>query len=215
MTHSDRLVLYTDTPWISPYVFSCFVVLHEKRLPFETQSVSLNDREHERPDYRDRSITGRVPALEHRGFILAESSAIIDYLEEVFPAPAHARALPEGVKERARARQLLAWIRSDLLALREERSTHTMFFDRATQPLSDAAAAAAAKLLRVADLLIEPGATSLFGAWSAADADLAFMLMRLVLNGHEVPAKVQAFTELQWARPSVRAFVERERRSPQ
>jgi hypothetical protein len=37
------------------------------------------------------------------------------------------------------------------------------------------------------------------------------MLHRLLLNGHDLPANVRAFAEAQWARPSVRGFVDRER----
>lgn len=211
MANEHRIVLHTDAYWISPYVFSCFVALHEKALPFETSTVSLNDKEQERPAYRDRSLTARVPALEHGDFWLAESSAILEYLDDAFPAPGHQRVLPEGIRERARARQILAWIRSDLGALRDERPTTTMFYERATAPLSPAGEAAAQKLIRVADLAIPEGATSLFGEWSIADSDLAFMLHRLLLNGHEVPSKLRAFAEAQWTRPSVRGFIERTR----
>ena len=37
------------------------------------------------------------------------------------------------------------------------------------------------------------------------------MLMRLVGNGDDVPAKLRDFVAAQWQRPSVRAWVERER----
>ena len=37
------------------------------------------------------------------------------------------------------------------------------------------------------------------------------MLHRLILNGHDVPANIRAFAEREWARESVRAFVEHER----
>jgi glutathione S-transferase len=209
MTAQKRLVLHTDSYWISPYVFTCFVALHEKVLPFETSTVSLDAGEHQTTSFRDRSLTARVPALEHDDFWLAESSAIVDYLEDAFPeAP---RVLPSDVRERARARQVMAWIRSDLLALREERPTTKMFYERAKEPLTDAGKAAAEKLLHVADLLIPEGATSLFGSFSIADADLAFMLHRLILNCHEVPPKARAFAEAQWQRPSVQGFVVRER----
>lgn len=205
------ITLYTDKFWISPYVFSCFIALREKGLDFEARTVSLGDREQLGVEFRARSLTGRVPALEHDGFGLAESSAIVEYLEDAFPPPGHARLLPADVRQRARARQILAWLRSDLDALRQERPTTTMFYERATAPLSAAGEQAKDKLLRVAAALLPAGGTTLFGAFSIADADLAFALGRLVENGHAVPPGVRAFYDAQWARPSVRAFVERER----
>src|SRR5262249_25251350 len=154
-----------------------------------------------------QSITLRVPALEHDGFWLAESSAIAEYVDEAFPGP---RLFPSGTRERARARQIMAFIRSDLIALREERSTETMFYGPATQPLSEAGRAAADKLLAVTDQLLA-GRTQLFELWSIADADLAFTLHRLILNGHEVPAHIREFAAANWSRPSVREYVNHER----
>jgi glutathione S-transferase len=206
---NETLTLYTDGFWISPYVFSCFVTLHEKGLEFQAQPVALQRKEQLDPAYRDRTITGRVPALRHGDFYLAESQAIVEYLDDAFPDTP--RALPAPARDRARARQVLGWIRSDLMGLREDRPTTTMFYARAEGPLGIEGKAAADKLLRVADLLVPAGATSLFGAWSIADGDLAFMLQRLNLNGHDLPAKLRAFAEAQWARPSVQAFVKRER----
>ena len=206
---SKTLTLFADTFWISPYVFSCFVTLREKGLDFSVDPVALPTKEQEVPAFRDGTLTGRVPALRHGDFWLAESQAIIEYLEDAFPDTP--RVLPRGARERARARQILAWLRSDLMPIREERSTATMFYERAAVPLSAAGEAAAAKLLRVADLLVPQGSGSIFGAWSQADSDLAFMLHRLLLNGHEVPAKIRAYAEREWQRPSVQEFVERER----
>lgn len=206
---SKTLTLFADTFWISPYVFSCFVTLREKGLDFSVEPVALQTKAQEVPTFRDGTFTGRVPALRHGDFWLAESTAIIEYLEEAFPeAPP---VLPRGARERARARQILSWLRSDLLPIREERSTTTMFYERASAPLSAAGEAAAAKLVRVADLLVPQGSGPLFGAWSQADSDLAFILHRLLLNGHEVPAKVRAYAEREWQRPSVQEFIKRER----
>ncbi len=206
------ITLYTDRFWISPYVFSCFVALKEKGLVFETKAVSLGDKEQRKPEYRERTLTARVPALDHDGFVVAESTAIVEYLEEAFPAPKHPRLLPEGIRERARARQVLSWLRSDdTLGLREDRSTATMFYERTNKPLGERGKAAAQKLLEVAGRLVAEGKTSLFGAFSLADADLAFMLQRLLMNGDEVPPKLRAFAEAQWKRPSVAEFVAFER----
>jgi glutathione S-transferase len=204
-------ILYVDAFYISPYAFSCFVVLREKRVPFETRFVPLQDKAQHRPEYRNASLTGRVPALEHDGFSLAESSAIDEYLEEVFPPPAFSAVYPADVRERARVRQIQAGLRSDLGARRDERPTTTMFYERAEQPLSDAGRAAAEKLIRVTEQAVAPGAATLCSAWSIADSDLAFMLHRLILNGHPVPARVQAYAEAQWQRPAVREWVEQRR----
>jgi glutathione S-transferase len=127
------LTLYSEPFWASPYVFSCFVALREKALPFTVVPVALASGEHRRSPYVDRALTGKVPALAHGDFWLTESSAIVEYLEDVFPAPAHAPLLPANPLARARARQLMAWIRSDLMALREERPTTTMFYAPATR----------------------------------------------------------------------------------
>jgi glutathione S-transferase len=206
------LTLYTDKFWISPYVYSCFVVLREKGLSFDSKTISLGDSEQHKPEYRSRTVTGRVPALDHDGFVLAESSAIVEYLEDSFPAPKHARVLPSAAQERGRARQLMSWLRSDVtLPLRQDRPTTTIFYEHATTPLTEAGKAAADRLVEVAHRAIPAGKTSLFEAWSIADADLAFMLHRLLLNGYDVPAEVRAFAEAQWKRPSVAEFVGRKR----
>src|SRR5262249_34089510 len=129
---AHALTLYTDAFWISPYAFSAFVTLKEKGLPFTQRSVALQDKGQDDPAYRDRSLTGRVPALLHGDFWLAESQAIVEYLDDAFPETP--RALPVDARARARARQILAWIRSDVLPLREERPTATMFYVRADKP---------------------------------------------------------------------------------
>lgn len=204
----DALTLYSDRFWISPYVYTCFVALREKGLTFDVVDVSLGDGEQKKDAYVARSVTGRVPALAHGEFGLAESTAIVEYLEDAFPPPAHARLLPADLRARARARQLMGWIRSDLGALREERSTATMFYERAKTPLTSAGKSAADKLIAVASRVLASGATTLFGDWSIADADLGFMLHRLLLNGDDVPKELRAYAEVQWKRPSVREFVE-------
>jgi glutathione S-transferase len=205
-------ILYGDAFWISPYVFSCFVALREKGVPFSVVEVSLADGEQRRDAYRARAFTGKVPALVHGDFWLTESSAIVEYLEEAFPTPAHPALLPTNPLARARARQLMSWIRSDLLALREERPTTTMFYAKATTPLSTAGAAAAAALVHVAEAVIPQTSDSLFGTWSIADADLTFMLHRLILNDDPLPAHLRRYAERQWQRPSVQEWVARERR---
>ncbi|HEY8075421.1 MAG TPA: glutathione transferase [Labilithrix sp.] len=205
------VVLNVEPQWISPYVFACFVTLKEKGIAFETSELDASKAQTREGGYLAQTITGRVPSLVHDGFAIAESSAIIEYLDEAFPAP---HVMPRDVRERARCRQLMSWMRSDETApIRAERPTSTMFFARAERPLSADAAAAAKKLGDVASRLVRPGRDHIFDAWCIADSELAFLLHRLVRNGDPLPEPVRAWAAAQWKRPSVRAFVERERRS--
>jgi glutathione S-transferase len=208
---SENLTLFVDDFWISPYAFSAFIALKEKGVPFEVKGVKMQDKQHFQADYRNASITGRVPAFRHGDFWLAESSAIAEYMEDRFPPPRHPALYPADPQQRAQARMIQAWVRSDLLPLREERPTTTMFYERARTNLSSKGQDSAQNLLRIANLLVKEGATQLFATWSIADADLSFMLHRLILNGHEVPSKVRKFAEAQWQRPSVQEWVKRER----
>jgi glutathione S-transferase len=206
-----EFTLYAETLWFSPYVFSSFVALREKGVPFDVVEVGLFDGGHLAPAYRDSSITARVPALAHAEFRLAESSAIAEYLEEVLPSPRYPRLLPASLQHRARARQVMAWLRSDLGALRDDRSTATMFYRLRVQPLSPNAQRDADKLVRVAAALVPAGAGSMFGEFCLADAELAFMLHRLILNGHPIPERLEAYARTQWNRPSVHEFVDHAR----
>jgi len=206
-----ELSLTVDVHWTSPYALSAFVGLKEKGLAFDVEPVALQRKEHHRADYLASSLTGRVPRLRHGDFHLSESSAIDEYLEEAFPPPGYPALFPSDLRERARARQLMAWVRSDLMPIREERSTYTLFYERTSKPLSARAEAAAARVLAVADALLASGRTTLFGAFCIADVDFALMLQRLLWNGYPAPPKVKAFADAQWARPSVRAWIEQKR----
>lgn len=202
--------LHVDRFWISPYAFSAFVALEEKRVPFTVREIALDKQQQHDKAYRVGSLTGRVPAIEDDGFWLSESSAIAEYLEDTFPAPAHARLLPADLRQRARARQVMAWIRSDLMPIRTERPTHTMFYARATEPMSAACRDAATRLFAVTEHLVGERA-QMFPEWSLADADLGFMIMRLVLNDEPVPAPARRYAEAQWARPTARKFIDHAR----
>ena len=210
MTDSN-LTLYVDSTFASPYAMSAFVTLSEKAVPFNIETLNLEENEHFNATYSRSSLSRRVPMLSHGDFDLSESSAISEYLEEVFPAPKYANVYPIEVRERARARQIQAWIRSDFMPIREERSTAVIFFKPSDKPLSDAARSSAEKLFAAADQLIEDGNSNLFGQWCIADTDLALMLNRLVLNGDSVPEKLARYAREQWQRSSVQRWVNQPR----
>ncbi len=204
---TDALVLYGFDDWASPYVFSAFVALTEKNLPFEVKLLDLAAREHQRPPYEVDSFTGRVPALRHGDFWVAESSAIDEYLEDAFPPPAHPRLYPADPRARARVRMVQAFVRSDVLDVRQERPTSTFLLEDRAAPFTPAGRAAAERLVRVAERFLPPGAQHVAGEFTLADADLALMLQRLVKNGDPCPARLADYARAVFRRPSIRAYL--------
>jgi glutathione S-transferase len=200
------LTLYSDTNFYSPYVMSAFVALTEKGLPFELVTLDLAQGEHLREPYKSLSLTRRVPTLTNGTFLLSESSAIAEYLDELFPAPTFTALYPQHIEQRAKAREVQAWLRSDLGPLREERSTAVVFGGVRCPPLTPAGQAAADKLVVGAQQLLGDN-DYLFTHWSIADSDLALMLNRLLFNGDKLPEKLEQYAKAQWQRPSVKAWL--------
>ena len=201
------ITLWSDANFFSPYVMSVYVALAEKGLTFTLKSVDLDGGEHLKPQWQGYDLTRRVPVLEIDGFALSESSAIDEYLEDRFAPPEWERIYPHDLQKRARARQVQAWLRSDLMPIREERSTAVVFAGEKKPPLSEAGKKSAGKLFETAGVLLSHGGQNLFGEWSIADTDLALMLNRLVLNGDEVPTALADYATFQWQRASVQRYV--------
>jgi len=201
--------LYVDSRYTSPYAMSVFVALHEKQLPFDIITLDLSSGANHEADYSKISITHRVPTLVDGDFTLSESSAITEYLHESYPGQS---LYPIDVKARARARQVQAWLRSDLESIRTERATVVIFYEPIKIPLSVEAQGAAEKLFAGATELLSHGGPYLCGTeWCIADVDLALMLNRLILNGDTVPKHLAAYAKHQWQRPSVQLWVNQTR----
>ncbi|MFK7978111.1 MAG: glutathione S-transferase family protein [Halioglobus sp.] len=81
------------------------LVLHEKELAFESIEISFRKQEHLTAQYLKLNPNGVLPTLLHNGNPIIDSSCIIEYLDEVFPA----RSLsPPDALGRANMR---AWMR--------------------------------------------------------------------------------------------------------
>ncbi len=203
-----KFVLYVDSQFQSPYALSAFVALQEKELPFDIATVDLAAKANHEPPFVATSLTRRVPTLVHNSFSLSESSAIAEYLNDLWPGTP---LYPVEPQSRARARQVQAWLRSDLLSLRQERSTEVVFYGPTSAPLTAEGQASVQKLFAAAEALLPANSENLFGEWCIADVDLALMLNRLVFNGDPVPERLAAYATGQWLRPSVQLWVHQQR----
>ncbi|MEY4516754.1 MAG: hypothetical protein RL180_1100 [Pseudomonadota bacterium] len=187
---------------------SAFVALREKHAVFEIVPINLAQGEHRSATYAALSNTLRVPTLTDGSFHLSESSAICEFIEDSL----HGTSLyPKDLQQKAKAREIQAWLRSDLMPIRQQRPTEVIFLGGTYPPLSEEAQAAAAKLFTAVENVLAEGADSLFGIWSIADTDLALMLNRLVLAGDKVPPRLVAYAQAQWQRPSVQEWVNMQR----
>ncbi len=202
------LRLYVDSQFTSPYAMSVFVALREKGIEFEMTSLDLDALENQSKSYASLSQTQRVPTLVNGEFALSESSAITEYLEDIFP---QVPVYPKDSRLHAKARQVQAWLRSDLLPIRQERSTLVVFYGLKSGPLSPGAEQAKLKLFAAAEALLAGNPEYLFGRWSIADVDMALMLNRLILNGDYVPSALVEYAQRQWQRPTVEEWVKLQR----
>jgi glutathione S-transferase len=198
------MLLYVDSNFASPYALVAYVSLLEKGLGFEINPLELFAGAQKESAFASTSITRRIPTLIHDHFTLSESSAICEYLDESFEGTL---LYPIGLRDRARARQVQAWVRSDLMSIREERPTFVVFCGAKRPALSAQANEAAQKLFAAALQLLEGSSENLFGDWSIADVDLAMMLQRLVAHGDAVPQRLADYANHQWLRPSVQQWI--------
>jgi ganglioside-induced differentiation-associated protein 1 len=77
------------------------LVLAEKNLAWDGELLDLQRGDQHRPAYRKLNPNAVVPTLVHDGKVLIESTLIIEYLDEVFAAPA---LMPADAYQRAIAR---------------------------------------------------------------------------------------------------------------
>jgi glutathione S-transferase len=83
-------------------------VLNAKRLPFAEVKLDLLAGDQLKPDYLALNPNGVVPTLDHDGAIVIDSSVIIEYLDEIAPAPAN--FTPRDPVIRAKMRALMRFM---------------------------------------------------------------------------------------------------------
>lgn len=91
--------------------FRVRIALNLKRIHYELIPIHLRRAEHQDADYREQNPQGLVPALAHDGKHLAQSLAIIEYIDTLVPTP---RLLPEEPFSRATVRSMAQNIACDM-----------------------------------------------------------------------------------------------------
>ena len=104
-----------------------FITLTEKGIEYATQNVDLFRNEQFSPEYLKINPKGVVPALDHDGRVVIESTLICEYLEECFPAR---RLVPQDPFLRARMRLWSKAVDEQLFEATRELSFSAMFRER-------------------------------------------------------------------------------------
>jgi glutathione S-transferase len=209
---AEPLILHVEASWSSPWVCSVYFALRDKQLPFTTSIAMTRYGTGLIGEMRSRTLTGSAPVLQHGAFWLAESLPIIEYLEEMFPAPS---VFPADPRDRARTRQLMMWLRIEHAALHRERATERIFYPggAALPAMSPDAQRSADDLVRVIGKLCgaRPAGPVFGDSFGVVDVELAFALMRLVATHEPVPDELAAYAAAVWAHPWLREFAEHRR----
>ncbi|GIK85039.1 MAG: glutathione S-transferase [Betaproteobacteria bacterium] len=98
------LILYYGSG--SPYAWKVQLALEHKALPYERRILSFSAGDTRKPEFVALNPRHRVPTIDDDGFVLYESNAIVEYLDEQY-AGRGAPLFPGDVRTRALVRRLV------------------------------------------------------------------------------------------------------------
>jgi glutathione S-transferase len=208
-TDRERMTKRTSMPLkllyhpLSTYSRRVLVALLEKQIAYQPVIIDMASRKHRGPDYLALNPYGRVPTLDHDGFILYESTAILRYLETIHPNPA---LIPPGAQDRA-----LVDMHMKVCDLQMSRHAGTIIFPKRFLPKErwDAASIANAKAeiekhLGILERQLAGKSYLVAEQFTLADVCYLPFLQFLALMEIAPPPAVAAWADRLLARPSAK-----------
>ena len=102
------------------------IALALKGLQYEYVAVDIRKRAHQAPEYAQLNPQRLLPMLEADGVPLAQTLAIVEWLNETVPSPP---LLPADPFERANVRRVAAMVATDITPLHSMRVSKAIAFD--------------------------------------------------------------------------------------
>jgi glutathione S-transferase len=91
----------------SPYVRKPILACEEKGVPWTLKAMGMG--ENKGPDYLKLNPFGRLPTIEHDGFVLYEAQAILRYIDAAFDGPALTPADPKAMARMSQVMNIVDW----------------------------------------------------------------------------------------------------------
>ena len=89
----------------SPFSWKVWLALERKQLAYDLRILSSDAGDLKTAEFTAINPRGKVPAIADDGFVLYESAAIIEYLEDNYPQSGE-RLWPHAIRARALARRI-------------------------------------------------------------------------------------------------------------
>jgi glutathione S-transferase len=201
-----KLQLVIGNKAYSSWSLRPWLLLRESGIAFDEIMIPLYQPDSPRK-IRERSPSGRVPALIDGDLTVWDSLAICEYLAERFPK---AKGWPEDPKARAVARCVCAEMHSGFAAVRTELPMNLRGRRTGVTP-SDTARAEIDRIFEIwSDCRRQFGADGkfLFGRFGIADAMYAPVVTRFATYGIELTGEVRAYSEAILALASLKEWTQ-------
>jgi glutathione S-transferase len=201
-----KLQLVIGNKAYSSWSLRPWLLLRESGIAFDEIMIPLYQPDSPRK-IRERSPSGRVPALIDGGATIWDSLAICEYVAEKFPK---AKGWPEDAQARAIARSVCAEMHSGFAAVRTELPMNLRGRRTGVTP-SEAARAEIDRIFEIwSDCRRQFGAGGdfLFGRFGIPDAMYAPVVTRFATYGVALSGAVRDYSEAIQALPSLKEWTQ-------
>jgi glutathione S-transferase len=124
----------------SPFAWRVWLALEHKKLPYELRVMSFDKGDLKQPAFQALTPRGKVPLIQDGDYVLYESTAIMEYLQDAYPSSG-AALFPADAKPRGIARRLIREADEYLMDSLDELLEQVLFVPQ--EKRNDAAIAAA------------------------------------------------------------------------
>jgi glutathione S-transferase len=90
----------------SPFAWRVWLALEHKKLPYELRVMSFDKGDLKQPAFQALTPRGQVPLIQDGDYVLYESAAIMEYLQDAYPSSG-AALFPADPKPRGIVRRLI------------------------------------------------------------------------------------------------------------